>query len=259
MTEMVAILYMLLGAVSGFFSALLGAGAGVIIVPVLHIVGQGPAAQSASAVAVAMCSATAALQIRRRFTGPGSLPTRPAVLLGGSAFLTAHLGVSMTELAPIFAVPLVLSGLVFLNLDLYTRVERRLTGRVAIASEPPEAFFSRYLVFGALSGIFGGIVGSGGGLMLLPLLIAYCGMTTRQGVYYCLMMMLGSSLSAAAAQMYFGYPDLIMGTCLGAGAIVGGFVGVLAIERVSEHTIRVLCRGFMTELAIFLLILWFLL
>lgn len=249
--------FVILGVVSGFFSALLGAGAGVLIVPVLTIFGLFAVAGSASSVAVAMCSITAALHIRKRFTGPDALPWKPAAILAGSAFLTAHLGVSMAELAPLLAVPLVLSGLVFLNLDLYTRVERRLIGRTAIGAAPPDAFFGRYVLFGALTGTFGGILGSAGGLMLLPLLLAYCGVTTRQGVYYCLMMMLGSSLSAVSAQLYFGLPDLSIGIPLGIGAILGGYIGVIAIERVSEHTIRVLSRGFLTELALFLFFIWF--
>lgn len=259
MIDLAAIAYLVLGAASGFVSGLIGAGAGVLIVPVLTIFGQHAIAGSASSVAVAMCSLTAAIQIRNRFRGPNAIPAAPGLIMCASAFLTAHIGVSMAALAPLFAVPLTLAFFVFLNLDLTARVHRKLLGRRAIGDREPTDFFMRYVLFGALTGTFGGIVGSAGGLMLFPLLLAYCGMTTREAVYSCLLMMLGSSLSAVSAQLYFGLPDLAVGIPLGIGAIIGGYFGVLAIEKVSEDAIRTLARVMLFELGLFLLVISFLL
>jgi uncharacterized membrane protein YfcA len=259
MIEFASILYVLLGIASGFISGLIGSGAGVLIVPVMTIFGQNQIAGPASAVAVAMCSVTAALQIRNRFRGADAVPAAPGLIMAGSAFLTAHLGVSMAELAPLFAIPLTLALFVFLNLDLTARVHRNMLGRRAIGDREPTEFFMRYVVFGALTGTFGGIVGSAGGLMLFPLLLAYCGMTTREAVYSCLLMMLGSSLSAVSAQLFFGLPDLSVGIPLGIGAIIGGYFGVMAIEKVSEDALRALARVMLFELGLFLLIISFLL
>ena len=95
--------------------------------------------------------------------------------------------------------------------------------------------------------------------MLFPLLHAYCGMTTREAVYSCLLMMLGSSLSSVSTQIYLGTPDYTVALPLGIGAILGGYFGVLAIEMVSEDAIRTIARAMLLELGLFLLIASFLL
>lgn len=97
------------------------------------------------------------------------------------------------------------------------------------------------------------MVGSAGGLMLLPLLVAYARMGVKEAVYTCHLMMIGSSLSGLLGQHYFGAINLEVGLPLGLGAIVGGYFGVLAIEVTSEDTIKLLTRVFLSELGIFLL------
>ncbi len=259
MFDAITLAYVVLGAASGFLSGLIGGGAGILIVPVLSLFGQHPIAGPASAVAVAMCSVTAALQIRRRFVGADAIAPRPGLILCGSAFLTAHLGVGMNQFAPIFAIPLTLALFVFLSLDLTARVHHGLVGRTVIGDRSPNDFFGRYVLFGSVTAMFGGIVGSGGGLLLFPLLHAYCGMTTREAVYSCLLMMLGSSLSSVSTQIYLGTPDYTVALPLGIGAILGGYFGVLAIEMVSEDAIRTIARAMLLELGLFLLIASFLL
>jgi uncharacterized membrane protein YfcA len=259
MFDAITLAYFALGAASGFLSGLIGGGAGILIVPVLSLFGQYPIAGPASSVAVAMCSITAALQIRKRFVGADAIDPRPGLIMCGSAFLTAHLGVGMNEFAPVFAIPLTLALFVFLNLDLTARVHRGLVGRAIIGDRSPSDFFGRYVLFGSVSAMFGGVVGSGGGLMLFPLLHAYCGMTTREAVYSCLLMMLGSGLSSVGAQIYLGTPDYTVAVPLGIGAMFGGYFGVLAIEMVSEDAIRVMARAMLLELGIFLLLASFLL
>jgi uncharacterized membrane protein YfcA len=259
MFDAITLVYVVLGAASGFLSGLIGGGAGILIVPVLSLFGQHPIAGPASAVAVAMCSVTAALQIRRRFVGADAIAPRPGLIMCGSAFLTGHLGVGMNEFAPIFTVPLTLALFVFLSLDLTARVHHGLVGRAVIGDRNPNDFFGRYVLFGSVTAMFRGVVGSGGGLLLFPLLHAYCGMTTREAVYSCLLMMLGSSLSSVSAQIYLGTPDYTVAVPLGIGAILGGYFGVLAIEIVSEDAIRTIARAMLLELGLFLLIASFLL
>lgn len=248
--------YLLLGGISGFVSGLIGAGAGVVIVPILAICGFGGNAPAASAVAVAMCSVLGGLQVMPAYAR--RLPPRawvPGAVMAVSAFASAHAGVTLVSQIPRFAATLLLAFFVFLNLDLFARHERRerlqkLPPASEIGGVQP---FMRFVVFGAATGLFGGMVGSAGGLMLLPLLVAYARMGVKEAVYACHLMMIGSSLSGLLGQHYFGSLNLEAGLPLGLGAVVGGYFGVLAIEVTSEDTIKLLTRVFLSELGIFLL------
>lgn len=254
--DMLTLAYLLLGTVSGFVSGLIGAGAGVVIVPILAICGFGGEAPAASAVAVVMCSLLGGLQVMptyaRRFPPRAWIP---GVIMAVSGFATAHAGVTLATQIPRFALTLLLAFFVFLNLDLFARHERR--ERLQRLPPPEEAIgaqpFMRFVVFGAATGLFGGMVGSAGGLMLLPLLVAYARMGVKEAVYACHLMMIGSSLSGFLGQHYFGSLNYTVGLPLGLGAMVGGYFGVLAIEVTTQDTIKLLTRVFLSELGLFLL------
>ena len=251
--------YALLGLFSGFFNGLLGAGSGVVIVPVLGIAGFGAGAASASAVAVLMAALPAGLHALFAYRRLPRLSWVPGVVMAISALLTAHVGVSVALAMPPFVSTLMLAFFVYLTLDLFARTERR---RRRVGAPKPvvyteqllRQYFVRYVVFGSLCGLFGAMVGSAGGLMLVPLLIAFTGMGTKEAIYASLLMMAGSATSAFLGQVTYGSLDYAIGVPMGWAAIVGGSFGVMAIEYVAEDTLRVLLKIFLSELGIFMLV-----
>ncbi len=254
--DLLTIAYLLLGTISGFASGLIGAGAGVVIVPVLAICGYGGDAAAASALAVAACSVLGGAQIIPTYAR--EMPPRawvPGVIMAVSGFATAHVGVTLIAQIPRFAATLLLAFFVFLNLDLFARHERRERLRRVPDQAVDTKFqpFMRFVVFGAAAGLFGGMVGSAGGLMLLPLLVAYARMQIKEAVYACHLMMVGSSISGLLGQHYFGSINYASGLPIALGAVIGGYFGVIAIKMTSEETIKLLVRVFLSELGIFLL------
>ena len=247
---------LILGFASGLLNGVAGTGAGVLIVPVMVILGF-TAVDTASSVAVAMCAVTACLHvipyyIRNRQNQEWIV----ALILLSIGLATGHLGVRYSDALPQYIGNLVLSFIAVFNLDLFIRYERKLKkGKITVPDNiDPKANLFKYIAFGSLAAIFGGMVGSAGGLILAPLLISFTGMRIKSAVYACLVMMAGSSLSAIYGQLEYGQLNTTLGVPIGIGCIVGSFFGVIAIKHVSEQTISLLIKLFLSEVGIFLLV-----
>ncbi len=253
------IILLLLGGAAGFLNGFIGSGAGVLIVPVMVILGYSQV-EHASSLAVAVSCWSAMF-----FCVPYFIKNRKdqewicAVTLFVAGAATAHLGVAFAvESTPLFT-RLALSFCAFACLDILSRHERKLNRLTDEESEArvwinPQANLVKYVVFGAFTAFLGGIVGSAGGLFLLPLLVHYTGMRVKQAVYACLVMMAGSSLSALYGQAEYGAINFELGIPLAIGAVVGGIFGGIALEIASDKTIRLLVKLFLAEVGLFLLI-----
>ncbi len=247
---------LLLGFASGLLNGVAGTGAGVLIVPVLVLLGF-TAVDTASSVAVAMCAITACLQVIPYYVRNWrSSDWIAALILLVVGLATGHLGVRFSDALPQYAANLMLSFVAVLNLDLFIRYERKrkkARKEISVDTDPRSNLF-KYIGFGSVAAIFGGMVGSAGGLILFPLLVSYTGMRIKQAVPACLVMMAGSSVSAIFGQLEYGQLDMTLGIPLGIGAVVGSFFGVIAIKHVSDEAISLLVKLFLSEVGIFLLI-----
>jgi len=248
-----------LGLGGGYLSGLIASGAGVVFVPLLVIFGYSNVAQiSAPAVAVACWAALfAVIPYYIRNWREQEWIAGLALFFGGLA--TGHLGVAFAQEADPYYVRLMVSFLAFLCLDLMTRQERR----TASLSDPvlveyqwpgPKPFLLMYLLLGGITGFAGGVVGSAGGLFLLPLLMILTRMPLRSSIFACHIMMAGSSISALYGQSVYGGINLTLGVPLAAGAIVGGFFGLVAAKFVSDQAINSTSKFFLSEVALFMLI-----
>jgi uncharacterized membrane protein YfcA len=96
---------------------------------------------------------------------------------------------------------------------------------------------------GAIGGLAGGLLGVGGGFVMVPLQVIWAKRSQHRAT--------GTSLAAilpiavvAAATYYFGrsspQTDLTVAFFLGAGGIVGAFVGSLATRRISDRTLSMI-------------------
>ena len=246
---------LILGFASGLLNGLAGTGAGVLIVPALVLLGF-TAVDTASSVAVAMCSITACIHIIPYYVrNRQNREWIASLILLCVGLATGHLGVRFSDAIPQYASNLMLSFVAVLNLDLLLRHERKLKkGKyTAPVDTDPKSNLFKYVAFGSVAAIFGGMVGSAGGLILFPLLVSFTGMRIKQAVYACLVMMAGSSVSAIYGQLEYGQLNMDLGVPLGIGAIVGSFFGVIALKHVSEKAISLLVKLFLSEVGIFLL------
>ena len=254
----VAIL-LVLGAAAGFFNGFIGSGAGVLIVPVMVILGYTQVEHASSLAVAVSCWAALFYCVPYYLKHHKDQEWICAVTLFVAGAATGHLGVAFAvESAPLFT-RLALSFCAFACLDILTRQERKLAKLTDEESAEriwinPQANLVKYVIFGSFTGFLGGIVGSAGGLFLLPLLLRYTGMRVKQAVYACLVMMAGSSASALYGHAEYGAINFELGIPLAIGAVIGGVFGFIAMPMASEKTIILLVKVFLAEVGLFLLI-----
>ena len=247
---------LVLGSAGGFLNAFIGSGAGVVIVPVMVMLGYSNV-DHASSLAVAISCWTALFYVIPHYIEKSrdkEWISGIALFLGGAT--TAQFGVAFTQSADPYVARLMLSFLAFLCLDIMNRYERRRTsGRYADGSTvDPKRYLFTFFILASITGFAGAMVGSAGGLFLLPLLLYFTAMPLRSAVYACLFMMAGSSLSALYGQSLYGEIDFRLGIPLAAGAVIGGFFGGITLNLVSERSVRNAGKLFLSEVGLFMLI-----
>jgi len=246
----------ILGFAGGLLNGFIGSGAGVVIVPVMVIMGYSNV-DHASSLAVAISCWAALLHVIPHYIRTwrdkewiGGI----ALFLGGAA--TAQFGVAFTQNADPYITRLILSFLAFLCLDIMNRYERqREKGKSSDHTYVDiKRFLFLFFILAGFTGFAGGMVGSAGGLFLLPLLLYFTRMPLKSSIYACLFMMAGSSLSALYGQSQYGDIDFGLGIPLAAGAVVGGFFGAITLNFVSERSTRNVSKLFLSEVGLFMLV-----
>jgi hypothetical protein len=96
-----------------------------------------------------------------------------------------------------------------------------------------------YLLLGLITGIFGGLFGIGGGIILIPCLVLLFGLSqhTAQGTTLALMV---PPIGLLAAWTYYkaGFVDLKVAGLICLGFFIGGFIGAKCAAQVPDDTLR---------------------
>ncbi len=217
-----------LGFALGGLFAVLGAGGGLLAVPILLVLFELPLSQATGAgLAIVFAAAiTSAIGHARH----GRVDYRTALLLGPAMMLGAvggaqlHTFVSERATAAIFAlVLLVATGSLFLP-------RRATTGRAPLVL---------LLATGLALGVLTGFLGVGGGFLLVPVLVGLAQLPLQRAVGTSAALIALSSFAGGAAAM-IGTPSLvpIVGP-LAAGAVLGAIAGVPLVGRLPERGLRV--------------------
>ena len=96
-----------------------------------------------------------------------------------------------------------------------------------------------YILLGLAAGIFSGILGLGGGIIIIPALIYFFGMSQHQAQGTTLAMLL-PPIGLLAVWVYYkqGYVDLKVAAILCLGFLIGGFFGAKLATELSEEALK---------------------
>jgi hypothetical protein len=96
-----------------------------------------------------------------------------------------------------------------------------------------------YILLGLVTGIFSGFLGLGGGLILIPALAFFYGLTQHQAQGTSLAVMLPPITILAVLRYYqSGNVKLAMAVFIAAGFIVGGLIGANIVHQLSGAMVK---------------------
>jgi uncharacterized membrane protein YfcA len=214
------------GAGAGVVSGLFGVGGGIVLVPYLVLVRgwEQKRAQATALVMVAM-AATAGL-VPYALTRTVVWVAAAAILVGG--LIGAVVGSALVKRLHSWVLQVAFAGLLLAAaVRLVTAPVPEAAGGVA---EMTPALVVAYLASGLAMGILSALFGIGGGILLVPLLVAFFGYDQRLAAGTSLAVMGLIALVGALRQSGHGATDWRAGALLGVGGALGGVAGALLAQ-----------------------------
>ena len=117
----------------------------------------------------------------------------------------------------------------------------------------PRGLSSRTLklaVTGTLAGLFSGLFGVGGGVVIVPLLVLWLGYDERMATGTSLSAIVVIAAMATLAQGAYGNVDLVKGVLVGVPAVVGVVLGTWLQQRIKTETLGLLFAVLLIAVAV---------
>ena len=234
------------GVGAGIVSGIFGVGGGIVVVPYLVLVRgwEQKRAQATSLVMVAMAATTGLVPYA--VAGDVAWGAAAAVLVGG--LVGAVLGSAIVARLQAWILQIAFAAV------LVAAAARMVTATTPDAGGSPPALSAAMLLAYAACGVgMGGLsalFGIGGGMLLVPLLVAAFGFDIRLAAGTSLAVMGLIALAGAGRQSRQGSTDWRAGTLLGAGGAIGGLVGAVVAQRLPLTVLTWLFSGLLCLTAI---------
>ncbi|PKQ19044.1 MAG: sulfite exporter TauE/SafE family protein [Actinobacteria bacterium HGW-Actinobacteria-6] len=121
-------------------------------------------------------------------------------------------------------------------------------------SSSPGARIPALLGIGLTAGVFSGLFGVGGGLIVVPGLVAVLGLEHRRAVGTSLLAITPAVLASLASYAVTGSVDLVVGGLLALGAVIGAQAGTWLLHRVSRRAAQWVFIAFVAAMVVQLFI-----
>jgi uncharacterized protein len=242
---------LLAGCFTGLLSALLGIGGGLVMVPLLTVMGLPIASATAtSLVAVFLTSLSATLRnVQQR-----DVDGRVAIGLSLSGMITAQIGAAAAARLP--DRPVSIGFALLLGLTIYLMSLKRQLSQAAPNPTPNLAASSigPVIAIGLLAGLLSGLFGVGGGVIMVPLQLLALGSPIKVAVRTSLGAIVLISLSGLIQGAINHQVQWLPGICLGLGGILGAQVGARWLPRLADRWVDRSFRGLCISLAIYMVL-----
>ena len=105
------------------------------------------------------------------------------------------------------------------------------------------------IVVGAFAGVLAGLLGVGGGVLFVPALTVFLGLSQVDAEATSLLAIMPMAIVGAWRQHGYGNVNLRDGVVLGGAAIPGAIAGVAIVNVVPERVVQVMFAGLMLVIA----------
>lgn len=231
---------LLIGTVAGVYSGLFGVGGGSVMVPLLILLlAFDPREATATSLAAITVIATAGTVTHALY---GNVAWAPAFVVAVPAVVGAFIGTTLQQRVPREWLTVGLAILLVVGAaDLLGSgdASASFVGPAGSASGLDVEYPVILAVAGFAAGVLGGMVGIGGGILVVPILLATDNADARTAVATSLAAMIPMSISAAARHHHYGNLRLRQGLILGVLGIVGAAAGASLAEVLPQSVLRI--------------------
>jgi uncharacterized protein len=112
----------------------------------------------------------------------------------------------------------------------------------------------RLAIIGTAAGIFSGLFGVGGGIVMVPLLVLWLGYEEREATGTSLAAIVLIAGTAAAAQAVYGNVDVGKGLLVGLPAVGGVVAGTALQQRVPQRRLSLVFAALLVVVAVTLVV-----
>lgn len=232
------LLFILFGVIAGYFAGFLGIGAGVMLMPTFGFMGiPYNTAIDASLMAVFASSLTGSIQHYRT----SGFDLEPCLVAGLTGVLFAVIGnLYLIHLISPVILQVVFIILMFLNVDLLRlcNFDADDVSTSDLDKDQHKNNFFFYVIIGLLSGLMASLLGIGGGLILVTLFVLWCGHNIKDAVKNSVVVMVLTTLSSLLSELLHNTLPWHIGVPSAIGAVIGGFLGTIALKYVTTGVIK---------------------
>ncbi len=226
---------LLLGFIAGLFSSALGIGGGVCLVPGLMFLMGYKIKRAIGTSLIAIVPAVFVGIIAHYFIQPGNVKPLIALFVIVGSVIGARCGATLVnkidskKLTKLFALLLLFVGL-------------RLTGIIRMPFDPVStgAIYPWLVVLGLGSGLVSSLFGIGGGIITVPGLYFFFGLTMIQTVSTSLVVVLFTTFAGAMFHRKFNNIDIGLMRFLVPAALVGAVIGAIVANLLPAHTLKII-------------------
>lgn len=251
---------LLIGLAVGVVVGALGAGGGILSVPILvYLLGQSPHSAAASSLVIVGATALTSLPHRARNR---QVDWRSGFLFGGFSVAGAFAGSRLSALASgtvlllLFATLLATFSVVMGRRGLALRRWEGGQGRPSPAEEErPRVHWGRLALTATGTGLLTGFLGVGGGFVIVPVLIFALGLSVRKASGTSLVVMIVVTATSLASRL--GTPvaiDWPLTLLFTLGSAAGGMLGGPLSARARPSTLTLIFAGLLASSAAFMVI-----
>ncbi len=229
-------LVLILGLFIGIFGGMFGLGGGIIMIPLLLFVFK-KNLHTATATSLAVIGPMAlAGSINNIFTG--NINYTAFVLMSAGSIGGAYLGAAWQKKVPQEALRKILGVAVLLtSLAMIFKLWKTTAGTL------PEIALTGHFILvglGVIVGIFSGMLGLGGGVLMLPMLILGFGFSAHMATATSLAIMVPTSVSGSLKSFKTGALDMRLFVLLAGGAVFGSGIGIYFAGQIKNDQLRTL-------------------
>ncbi|MGB4593842.1 MAG: sulfite exporter TauE/SafE family protein [Coriobacteriia bacterium] len=233
-----------IGFVSGVLSGLFGIGGGVVTTPALRLLLQAPAlvAVGTPLPVILPTAVSGALAYSRR----GLNDVRAGLTIGVTGSVASVIGALGTTLVGgrvVLIVTALVIGYTAVDMGLLAlrgRPEEEVGVLPAVSGERTHHPFAGLALLGAITGLYSGFLGLGGGFIVVPALVRWFGFDIKRAIGTSLIVVAVLAVPGSITHYLLGNIDLALAATLALGVVPGALLGARLTVAAREKTVRIL-------------------